>query len=699
MRKVFNILSPRTAFWLAKELPDYAQVSGQLIKRGAAYHFLGYEAELLVVDGFDGLNPDAVAGLAGTVKQQGAVCFLVPPLAQWSGYEDPEYKHITVEPYSTGDIPGLFLQHLARLLTSYCEDGRFTYVSQEDAINFDQAFRGVNCWQEDRQQNIIPTADQLTVMGAVERVCTGHRNRPLVLTADRGRGKSAAIGMSLARLMAGGNYSFVATASSNLSVERLFFHCAKALGIERSENQSLHSDNSRLRYCPPDQVASVAGDAHMLIVDEAAAIGTPLLSQWLGAFSRIVFVTTVHGYEGSGQGFEIRFKEQLKKRVPRYKEIKLITPIRWGEGDVVETFINDAFLLKGTRDSSGFCPPAPGKGSLQVERLSRQALMSEEGALNCLFSLLVSAHYKTTPGDLRNMLDGPNLEIFVARDAGEIIGALLLAKEGEFVESLAQDIWQGRRRPRGHVMPQTLAVQCGYSPGLTQKNARVIRVAVQNFARKRGVGRALVDEARSFAVARDFDWFGSSFGATEELMVFWRNVGLLPVRVGITLDVASSSYSTLVLCPLVRSVEGDFDDLRRRYLTSFLFSIRQYYAGLSAELVADLLHGVSDGIDDTFYEQDFIGFIQYHWPYDVVFASLCEWFVDNLRMVEQYFIQNVVGGDGVTFSLLIDIFIRQEGFLVVVNKWGKGGEKALVKALRNILFKLNDNISHLHKDS
>ncbi|BBI53235.1 hypothetical protein HORIV_56560 [Vreelandella olivaria] len=69
------------------------------------------------------------------------------------------------------------------------------------------------------------------------------------------------------------------------------------------------------------------------MVDEAAAIPAALLGQWLTAFPRIAFATTVHGYEGSGRGFALRFRATLDRLTPQWKALTLNAPIRWRSGD------------------------------------------------------------------------------------------------------------------------------------------------------------------------------------------------------------------------------------------------------------------------------------------------------------------------------------------------------------------------------
>ena len=71
-----------------------------------------------------------------------------------------------------------------------------------------------------------------------------------------------------------------------------------------------------------------------------------MLTDFLTHYSRIVFASTQHGYEGSGRGFAINFKKILDSVAPEWVNCELSTPIRWSENDTLENFVFDALLLK-----------------------------------------------------------------------------------------------------------------------------------------------------------------------------------------------------------------------------------------------------------------------------------------------------------------------------------------------------------------
>ncbi|MCS5561577.1 MAG: DUF1726 domain-containing protein, partial [Marinobacter nauticus] len=52
---------------------------------------LGQELPVLVWDGWEGTSPDAFAALSGTLRAGGLLFWLMPPLAKWSNFDDPDY--------------------------------------------------------------------------------------------------------------------------------------------------------------------------------------------------------------------------------------------------------------------------------------------------------------------------------------------------------------------------------------------------------------------------------------------------------------------------------------------------------------------------------------------------------------------------------------------------------------------------------
>ena len=65
-----------------------------------------------------------------------------------------------------------------------------------------------------------------------------------------------------------------------------------------------------------------------ILYEEAAAIPVAVLTTLMQQNNRLVFASTVHGYEGSGRGFELRFRERLTLSMPQWRELRLRAPVR-----------------------------------------------------------------------------------------------------------------------------------------------------------------------------------------------------------------------------------------------------------------------------------------------------------------------------------------------------------------------------------
>ena len=323
-------------------------------------------------------------------------------------------------------------------------------------------------------------------------------------------------------------------------------------------------------------------------MDEAAAIPTPLLEGLLRRYSRIAFATTVHGYEGTGRGFAVRFNRSLDRYSNSWKQLTLAAPIRWAADDPLERLVFRMLLL----DASA-APDSVLQGvdvdNCTIERLDRDRLLADETRLSELFGLLVLAHYRTRPLDLRHLLDGPNLSVYALCLGRSVAATALVADEGGFDTETAQAIAAGRTRPHGHLLPETLAAHQGLveAPGL--RAARIMRIAVHPAVQRRGLGLQLVRHITREVAAAGYDYVGSSFGASSELLEFWERAGWLPVRLSIQAGASSGYHSVVMLKALSAQGERLVGRARERFFAHFPHQLSDSLQNLEPKLVCSVM--------------------------------------------------------------------------------------------------------------
>ncbi|MFO8155696.1 MAG: GNAT family N-acetyltransferase, partial [Thiohalospira sp.] len=532
--------------WLWVGSPDTAPtgVAWEVVTRDAATRVLGREFAGVVIDGHAGLDPDALGAVAGTVLAGGLLVLLMPPLDHdWRDAPDPIAATITVHPFPPEAVARRFLTRAAILVRG---DPQAVVVT-EGAPAPELPAAPSPAMPERVPDEVCRTADQAEAVAALQHVVTGQRRRPVVLVADRGRGKSAALGIAAGRLLAEGSRRIVITAPGREAVAPAFEH-ARAVHpeIARAHDGALFwPDGGALVFrAPEDLVKDNGEDAALVLVDEAAAIPAPWLEELLRRHSRIAFATTVHGYEGTGRGFEVRFRHALDENTRGWRRLALATPVRWADGDPVERLVSRVLLLDAE-------PAEPGsEGPLDVASLDRDALVADEPTLAAVFGLLVQAHYRTRPRDLRHLLDGPSVRVVVARRGGAVVGVALWALEGDFPEADSTAILRGERRPHGHLLPETLAAHLGLSAAPRLRAARVLRLAVHPEARRAGIGRALLGAVEAAARAHECDYLGASFALDAPLLAFWQRCGYRVVRLSQRRGAVSGSHSAVLLRPL-----------------------------------------------------------------------------------------------------------------------------------------------------
>ncbi|WP_125720292.1 GNAT family N-acetyltransferase [Pseudoalteromonas rubra] len=536
------------------------------------HQVLGQEYSSVVYDLYSGLLPNKLAAAAGTVQAGGLLILLAPDLSQWHSWCDPALERWLSYNETAQSSP--YLQRWQHLLGSIS----VWQISQSQGDLLPQQYNAPHATLDTREQHNALT--QLT------EHLTQPAPGPVLLSADRGRGKSSLLGKLAAGLPA---LSFILCAQQRRAVHNSFVHLGAALGEPVTDKLN---QLANLRFMPPDQLLAQRPDCDVLLVDEAAAIPVPMLMSLLNAYPKVVFSSTLIGYEGNGRGYTLRFARQLEHTHPQRLSLSLSQPIRYSEQDPLEARLRQLFALDCDYQKS----PAP-SAPLLFDSLSGAQLAADEDTLSQVFALLVLAHYQTSVNDLRQLLDSPHNRLYLARQQGCVVAVCLLKLEGGFDVALSQDIAATTRRPAGHLMAQQLAQLTG-NPALAQRlGARIVRIAVSPQQQGQNIGSQLLCFAEQ-QLSGQVDYFGSSFGCNTQLLRFWQRHQYRPVKLGFKQDKASGEFAVLVIKPVTDKIALEPLQLWFKHLWFHQLSelYRDFPCALVTELCKTLPHNTPDAL-------------------------------------------------------------------------------------------------------
>lgn len=677
MRLVALSRLPRVT-WVSSE----QQQGTDVVSIGMAKKLLGQERDVIVFDAHSGFDPDAFGVVSGVVCGGGLLVLLCPPLVQWENINDPAAERIAIWPYNTEDISGRFLQRIVRVISAspeavtVIEQGATLPVVPMSAKAQDSA---------DIPGNVFRTDDQRAAVAAIEHVLHGHRRRPLVLVADRGRGKTAALGIAAARLLQTQAIHIVVTAPRLSAVQPLFQQVQKILPEASVREGCVQWGDASIQFIAPDVLCLSAVSADLVLVDEAAAIPATLLQQLLTRYSRLVFSTTTHGYEGTGRGFAVRFRQTLDEQTPGWNQITLHTPVRWAKNDPLEKLVFKMLLLDATSANDEQVGTAT-VDNVVMEKISQDALANNEFLLAQVFGLLVVAHYRTRPNDLRNLLDGPGLSVYVSRYQGQVVATALVATEGDFDAQIAEAVFAGQRRPRGHLLPQSLMVHAGLKDAAGLHCARVMRIAVHPVLQQKGLGRQLLKYIKDDAKEQGADLFGASFGATESLLHFWAHENILPVRMGFRRGHASGEYSVMVLTALSATGEKVYAAARSRFKRDLPQWLADPLQMLDVAVSAVLLQG-TDVAEMALADQHdldmLLGFSKGERTYEDVLAPVWRLLIATGKKPTGSF-------SNIEHRVLFTKVLQKQSWANVARRFGLTGKAEVLTHLRNGVRQLLD---------
>lgn len=645
---------------------------------------LGGENDIVLFND-NAFHPDAFAALSGTIVAGGVLIWCCSP-------------------ESILDNNNLFIQ---RIWAKAQQDENSFILSQgnDDLPQINQ----LN--QQEKQSNFIAPAlsetvlssvvggcktnEQQCAVNAIEKVAVGHRKRPLVLTADRGRGKSSALAIAVAnRLLSDSNtesHTIVITAP-HIDALAIFFQQLQVSCPNGEYHQNIFIyKKHRVEFIAIDVLIKEKPKAHLLLVDEAAAIPVYLLSQLVDEYHRLVFSSTQHGYEGAGRGFAVKFKKVLAKKTPNFNQYHIHEPIRWAEQDPLEKFVFEAFLLNSSIINSNqkdrLSVQVDSKENIDISRavvktISQHQLFADENLLQQVFAVLVTAHYQTSPSDLKLLLNNSAVRLFVTAIDSQVIAVALTIKEGQAETHAINDVAQAKRRLKNQFLPQSLFLHNHCATAFDYQYLRIMRIAVLPNFQQQGIGLTLLAEIKQYAQLEAIDMLGTSFGANHSLLNFWYQADYSIVRIGFSMDKASGEHSTLYLQPLTPSAIELVKNLQKQFYRSFVYLLAEQYQNLSAVVISEVIKQWPAEILPvlTSFDQQIVeNFISRKSLFDACAYSLHVQLIHHLASLMSTLDKSV--DDFNTTEILVKRILQKQNSASICQAFGLTGKKQLNNAL------------------
>ncbi|BBL46245.1 tRNA(Met) cytidine acetyltransferase TmcA [Metallosphaera sedula] len=549
------------------------------IDYSSSERYLGSTFDLSIIDAVDDFRPSYAARAVETVRGGGLIILYTNRLEEGKLYRDTLTRD--------GKVNNLFEERFRHKLLShrgilYWNDGELIVrpYSSSEVSKPKRSRKG----KYPELAKLCKTDDQVKVLDEIDFLLEEGK-KLLVVTAPRGRGKSASVGLALPLLISQSKYplSIVVTSPtywsgaeimrfSEMSLKALHKRFRKVISRD-GKILSLEIGESRIRWLPPELARDQHGD--ILVVDEAAALGKEFADYVLRRWDKVALVTTVHGYEGSGKIFLKIFDSYDGEH--DVQRLKLDFPVRYGKGDPVERFLNDAFLLNADATE--------GEDLNKVAEVDVRSLFEDEERLASVYGILVTAHYRNTPDDLMMLGDMAFQRLFVAENNA---GVAQVVEEGGLSQEAIKSIAQGEEN-LGHLIPHRLVKYWRLFEFGELRGWRVMRIAVAPALQGRGIGSKLLREIEIKGEGEGIDWIGSSFLASYNVIKFWAKNGYIPVHVSTKKNESLGGYSVIVVKPFSSAAKEMSSRVSLLLKDKLLRTSHQVYFNLDPRILAILL--------------------------------------------------------------------------------------------------------------
>jgi tRNA(Met) cytidine acetyltransferase len=587
-----------------------------------SYHeldkILGRTYGACVADLVNNLEPNDLGRIMGVVRGGGLYILMMPSLRRLPEVVTRFQMNLVTPGYTVKDVRKLFERRFVEKLMVH--EGIAIYDA--DSRVFLRKFPPSRATPYERKPLVLPekskippriyklalTQDQVEVLRILERFYEKVEGKKLVfvLTADRGRGKSSALGIGVGWLAhrlrrAKGRCRIVLTSPSPLNVQEVFRFSRRVLEmykhpveVEDSEEGvvALRSKGIDIEYLPPVEAARTRAD--ILVVDEAASISVPLLFKMVERYDKAIFSSTIHGYEGAGRGFSVRFLRRLRsERDVEVLEYEMSEPIRYAPNDPIEAWIFDTLLLDAEPASlSSEDLECVERQDVEYYKPDEDFFLKREDELRQFFGIYILSHYRNNPNDLGMIMNAPHhLARMLKTRTGKVVVSMELALEGGLDQETARECAKGAW-VMGNIIPDRLIKHYKVLEFGELRGFRIVRIATHPAVTRRGLGSLALKKVEEEARELGLDWVGAGFGVTEELLRFWAKNGFVPVHMSPEKNPVSGEYSVLVVKPLTERARRFVEVFAREFREKLLGSLATPYFDLEEGVALELLESL-----------------------------------------------------------------------------------------------------------
>lgn len=488
---------------------------------------LGNTYGMCILQDFEAMTPNLLARTIETVEGGGLVVILLKSMTSLRQLHTMAMDvHARYRTEAHGDVVARFNERFLLLL-----GGCPTCLVVDDELNVLPVSGGKNVTALAPEEGVRPAQAELLALRAqlagvapagqlVEMAKTANQAQAVLtfvdaiaergtstvaLTAGRGRGKLAALGLAVAAAVFHGYANIFVTLPLPENLKTFFEFVLKgfdAVGLVEHSDYDLvqltdpqmhkavvrvdvrQKHRQTIQYVAPGD-SHVLGQAELVVIDEAAAIPLPVVKRLFGP--HLVFMaSTVNGYEGTGRLLSLKLIAQLRAQHSHtLREVALDEPIRYAPGDPVEAWLNRLLCLDAALPTARQGTPHPLECLLFA--VNRDTLFSGHPVLELflqrMMALYVAAHYKNTPNDLQLMSDAPAHQLYVllapldGTRVPEPLCVVQLALEGEISRESVRRLLARGQRAGGDLIPWLVAQQFQDGEFASLSGARVVRIA------------------------------------------------------------------------------------------------------------------------------------------------------------------------------------------------------------------------------